>query len=404
MQLTTGYGGVIARLGEGLSWYTDKELNSVLTTVQRHTQFMDSPVIAHHLTTSSFDPKQLRSDERVTLYLCLPPQMLVTLAPLQRMWIGSILRITTRDRVDERNPLLFLIDEAAHLGPCQALEDAVTLMRGMGIRLWFFWQSLGQLQKCYGDRAQAFLDNMDTQQYFGTNAFDSAEAIAKRIGEQTITVSSHDRSSSRSKPLGGGMGQPKDVGSASSSSSSSTSKLGRQLLKPEEILGLPGDVALVFHRNLPVVAAQLVRYFDAPEFCGGRPGKGVGLGLAAFFQAACLLLTGIILTAGGFTCLADPSFQAAGLSASLPAIHLSDFWPKPSPQRIEAARHASVEAAVRLAAERHVEMERSERRGVPVPHYLSREAIDAELRASITTANALAERQMREASGSPARP
>jgi type IV secretion system protein VirD4 len=42
----------------------------------------------------------------------------------------------------------------------QALEDAVTLMRGMGIRLWLFFQSREQLKKCFGDNAGTVLDNL----------------------------------------------------------------------------------------------------------------------------------------------------------------------------------------------------------------------------------------------------
>ncbi len=138
----------------------------------------------------------------MTVFLILPPERLVSLAPLMRLWIGSILRGPSRGKADERNPVLFLIDEAAHLGQIQALEDAVTLMRGYGIRLWFFFQSVGQLTKSFGERAGTFLDNIDTQQYFGTNAFESAEAISKRIGDATIEVKSVNDTTSSSRPTG----------------------------------------------------------------------------------------------------------------------------------------------------------------------------------------------------------
>ena len=40
-------------------------------------------------------------------------------------------------------------------------------MRGYGIRLWFFFQSMGQLAKCFGAKASVFLDNIDTGSSFG---------------------------------------------------------------------------------------------------------------------------------------------------------------------------------------------------------------------------------------------
>ena len=156
MQQVETHGGVIQRLGHMLTWYVDKELGSVLTTVQRQTEFLDSPPIMRNTSTSTFDPLVLRTG-RATIYLCLPHDKLETLAPLMRMWIGIILRTITRGMPSERNPVLFFLDEAAHIGKIRSIGDAVTLMRGMGIRLWFFFQSLHQLQKCYGEKAEPYL-------------------------------------------------------------------------------------------------------------------------------------------------------------------------------------------------------------------------------------------------------
>ena len=84
--------------------------------------------------------------------------------------------------------MLFLVDEWPHIGKMQALEDAVTLMRGMGIRLWLFFQSLEQLKKCFGDNAGTVLDNLATQQYFAITSYETAEAMSKRIGDGTILI------------------------------------------------------------------------------------------------------------------------------------------------------------------------------------------------------------------------
>jgi hypothetical protein len=74
-------------------------------------------------------------------------------------------------------------------------------------------------------------------------------------------------------------------------------------LKPEEVLTLPDYVALIFHKNLPVVLARLVKYYNAPEFRWGRCGKQRGLGLAACIMAAFTLAASLIFT---------------GIAASLP--------------------------------------------------------------------------------------
>lgn len=172
---------VIQRLGSQLEWFKERELNSVMTSLTRHVSWMDSPAVAANMRRSSFDPRWLKS-RRTTVYLVLPHDKLTTLAPLMRMWLGTILRVVTKGQANESRKVLFLIDEAAHIGRVKALEDALTLMRGMGVRLWFFFQSLDQLKKCFGEHFQTALDNFDTQQFFGTNSFETADAISKKLG------------------------------------------------------------------------------------------------------------------------------------------------------------------------------------------------------------------------------
>ncbi len=147
-------------------------------------------------------------DGRVTIYLCLPHDKLETMAPLMRLWIGMFLRVITRGTPSERNPVLFFLDEAAHLGKIKVLENAVTMMRGMGIRLWFVYQSIHQLNDCFGDKAKTIIDNIDTQQYFAFNNYEAAEEVSKRIGETTISVASHGSNSGWTRNTGGNSSAP----------------------------------------------------------------------------------------------------------------------------------------------------------------------------------------------------
>lgn len=298
----------VKRLGSQLEWLKDRELASVLANVNRHTQFLDSQAVAAVMNGSDFDPRMLRSG-RCSLYLILPADRLTTHASLMRLWIGCTLRSLSRGGADESKKVFYLLDEAAHLGRLQILEDAVTLMRGYGIRLWFFFQSLAQLKACYGDKAEVMLDNFDSQQYFGTNAYDSAEAISKRIGEFTLTNTTYSENTGWSQPTET-VGQQRQPGSRSGGSSVSTSDMARRLIKPEEILGLPDDTAIILHRNVPPVLARLLRYYDAPEFRKGRTGKQRGLSVAACVAAVCLL-AGSLAFVGVAHSVATPGVQWA---------------------------------------------------------------------------------------------
>ena len=64
----------------------------------------------------------------------------------------------------------------------------MTLLRGAGIRMWLFFQSIEQLKKCFGDNSGTVLDNLSTQQYFSINSYETAEAMSKRIGDSTVVI------------------------------------------------------------------------------------------------------------------------------------------------------------------------------------------------------------------------
>ena len=298
MQQNEGFYGILQQFGHSLTWHVDRELGSVMSTTQRQSNVFDFPLVDDSTSSSSFDPAELRSG-RMTIYLIVPGDRLTVWAPLLRVWLGSILRIATRGVPTEKNPVLFLIDEAAHIGKMQVLEDAVTLLRGSGIRLWFFFQSLDQLNKCFGDRASTVLDSLATQQYFAITSYDTAEAISKRIGDETIAVRTEGGNEGTSRPFGG---DGKAGGSRTTGTSDTIQETSRRLLKPEEILTLPGNVSLLFHKNNYVMVRESIKYYADSAFRkrwwrGYGTGRSRGLGLSGMVLALTVLAVAGMCTA-----------------------------------------------------------------------------------------------------------
>lgn len=289
---------VIRKLGDQLCWLVDRELASVLSTVHRHTEFMNSPAVAACLVDngSHFDPMELKKG-KVTAYLVLAPCYLESLAPLFRVWVGTILQVLRRNGIDETRKVLFMLDEVAHLGRLKPLEEAVTLLRGYGVRLWFIFQSINQVQEVYGEKAGVILDNIGTLQFFAVNSLETAELISRRIGTGTIQLTTPTTSESYTHQSGAGAGTSSQSPSRSSSRGLNTTSLARKVLNPEEILTLPEDVALIFHRNMPVIPARLLRYYDAPEFRRGGAGRQRRLNLGAGVLATITLLASLCFTA-----------------------------------------------------------------------------------------------------------
>lgn len=253
--------GMLSRLGHQLGHFKDKELSSTLTTTNRFMRFLDTSMIADSTRRSSFHPADLLKG-KMTVYLVLPPDRMRAQTALLRMWIGSMLRAVVKGGLQSTKKVHFILDEAASLGHMDALDDAVDKLRGYGVRLTFMWQSIAQLRKCFPDgQDQTLLSNV-TQVFFGVNDQQTAEYVSARLGESTIVVGSggtgtSTSTSSQSSKQGGG---------SSSSYSTSTNEnwqlMGRKLLKPEEVSGLPERVAITFTPGVPPLATRLVRYYE----------------------------------------------------------------------------------------------------------------------------------------------
>lgn len=66
----------------------------------------------------------------MTIYIVVPPHMLVSHGRLLRLWVGSLMTAIMRRRARPPLSTLFILDEAAQLGTFNELRQAVTLLRG----------------------------------------------------------------------------------------------------------------------------------------------------------------------------------------------------------------------------------------------------------------------------------
>jgi type IV secretion system protein VirD4 len=272
----------LSRQASQMRWPKDRERGSIMSTLTRMTAWLDSAAIrAHTSVVDGFDPMCLRTPG-TTVYLCGDLQR-TNGASLLRLQLGWTLRKLCENGGDPSRPVLFLIDEAGNLGAIGSLDRATTTVRSAGINLFYIFQSYGQLRETYGERATTIIENIDSQIWLGANGIDSGEVISKKAGDQTIRTESYNRSRQKSRP--DGYGRDSGSGSTSVSESTTVTEAGRNLIRPDEALRLPSDLALLFHKNLPVLPIQLLRYFDSPLFKRGRQGAPRGLSVSAVFTS-----------------------------------------------------------------------------------------------------------------------
>jgi type IV secretion system protein VirD4 len=186
----------------------------------------------------------------------------------------------------------FILDEAAALGHMPALDDAVDKYRGYGVRLQLYYQSLGQLKKCWPkDEGQTLLSNT-TKIFFGCNSLQEAEFLSKSLGPETILVEGGGHSTN--------WGTSHSTSTGQGSGSSSTSRGGggsrdwrqqsRELLKPDEILQLDPRTAITLTPGVRPLWTRLIRYYEEKALFRHR-------GLLSRIIAACrtLLLSAALL-------------------------------------------------------------------------------------------------------------
>jgi type IV secretion system protein VirD4 len=286
----------------------------ILSTVARHFKPFNSPAVAANLKTSTFSPREL-VEGRCTVYLVLPVENLRSHSGLLRLWHATIYRGIVKCGPQEERLVHLLVDEAGVLGHMDAMDDALNIGRGFGIRLKLIYQNIAQLKKCWPDAEQT-VHGSCTEVFFGVSDPDTSRYVSERLGEETIRVDSG----------GGGGGTSWQPGSRTYSENQSWSwqHTGRKLLTPAEVERLPRRTAITFHPGCPPIMTRLVRYYErAFKAKQGRKRPFVG----ALFESV-LLLAAAVLVAVVLTQMAGEAPPSSGVTQPSGSADpfTSDFW------------------------------------------------------------------------------
>ncbi|MGZ3218562.1 type IV secretory system conjugative DNA transfer family protein (plasmid) [Paracoccus sp. T5] len=243
---------------------TEKELQSVMSSANANTHFLDSDAVRASLTHSSFDFGQLKdNDAPLSVYLVLPADRLDTHGRWLRLLVSMALTAVSRRKGKPKLSALFILDEFAALGRLGKVEQAFGLMAGFGMRIWAILQDLSQLQDLYQKRWQTFLANAGVLQILGANDLLTAEYVSRLLGRETLETVSQSTMDKRN----GGFWQEADP----NYKSMSDREFGRDLMTPDEVMKMHPRQSLLFITNQnPIKAVKWpyyrnARYFDWDE-------------------------------------------------------------------------------------------------------------------------------------------
>ena len=190
--------GLVQSLAMSLAGKTEKELDSIFSTADRNTKFLDYPAMQRVLVNHDFDLSELKTSPKgMAMFLCLPAGRMATCNRWIRLVINLALEAMENTRLrpggplDETGtgrPVVFYLDEFPALGKMTQIESAAAQMAGFGVKLFCVVQDLSQLEAHYGKGWQTFLGNCGVQIFFGNNDPFTLEFISKRLGQTTLVV------------------------------------------------------------------------------------------------------------------------------------------------------------------------------------------------------------------------
>jgi type IV secretion system protein VirD4 len=259
---TEDLGGALEGAARDFYEKGSNERAGVLSTVRRHTKFLDYTAMRRVLAGHDFDLADLKRDRAgVSVYLCLPASRMGLCNRWLRIFINQLLDAMEREKTAPVAPVLVCLDEFPVLGHMRQLEDAAGQIASFGVKLWTVLQDWGQGKALYKERWETFAGNAGILQFFGNNDLETLEYISRRLGKTRIEVA-------RQNEVGPEQSQ-------SGLSGRSASMELHDLLTPDEVSRHFGRSdrlkrQLVIWAGFDPMILQRVEYFDA-----GGPHQGV---------------------------------------------------------------------------------------------------------------------------------
>ncbi len=261
-----------------ISLIAEGERSSVLSTIQRHLDFLNSKSVQDSITRNDFQLENIRKIPS-TIYLVIPSDKIESYNRLARLWVASIK--TSLERINDgyrkERPVLFMLDEVAQLGRMELLKSAISLSRSYGLKIWMIFQDMAQIKASYPDDWGTFVSNTKGQQYFGVSQTDieTCELISKAAGQTTVEFVTQSLSRGTSKGSSSNYGYSSGGGEGGGSSNSggghnrgSSESLSfnqniqaRPLVNPDEVPKITQNNIIIFGIcKYPIVAEKMPYY------------------------------------------------------------------------------------------------------------------------------------------------
>lgn len=219
MSQNDALGGTLKRFGEANEHRHLEELNSTMELSRTAMKWLDSPVMTHFASRSTFSMRELK-EQRTTIYIVMPAAMGKAYAAWMRALFNSAFDVMQDTSIPKpEDDVLFLMDEFPLLGHMERIKRAAGEAAKFGVKLFIAAQDITQLKEHYGQAWETFIANSGLLIMFANNDMETQGYLSNRLGKEYYRK--YSRSSGHS-------------GASASSSRSESSEL-RAVARPDQI-------------------------------------------------------------------------------------------------------------------------------------------------------------------------
>jgi type IV secretory pathway TraG/TraD family ATPase VirD4 len=250
MGASEAFGGAIRENIRPLIGVNNETFMGIITTAAQFTDFLSDPQVKEATSVSTFSTQEFMTNLS-TIYLIVPTDKMDTQSTWLRLMITAIIQAYKHKPHAMRiHPCMFLIDEFAALQRIDAISSDIAMMRGYHVMFTLVVQGLSDLRSIYHDDADRILNNCHFKWFCNVKDLHSAEYLSKSLGTTTVqTIGTGESMNSGGK--GGSVGQSINYG-----------QTARELMKPNEILNLGRDTAILLAPSGNPHYLRTVDYWD----------------------------------------------------------------------------------------------------------------------------------------------
>jgi type IV secretion system protein VirD4 len=243
-----------------LKGLVDETFSGVYANADECTSWLANPAFASIVSGNTFKCSDVLGGG-VTVFLQIPLAALQSAPAVARTVIGALLNAAYEADGRVQGRILYLLDEAARLGPMKILETARDAGRKYGITLQLLYQSVGQMEKQWGrEGKREWYDGVSHRSYAAVQDLETAKELEETFGTYAVMATSAGSNF-------GSSGKALEAGSRSRGANTSYHEISRPLIRREELMNdCRSDEAFVVARGEKPLRCGRAIYFRRPEF------------------------------------------------------------------------------------------------------------------------------------------